>query len=72
MNIKDRSSALASAGLLKTAISVCVWSPSGWAAAISKSALLQLQAVRMWWSKSSTNLHIFSVCFLSLTATPSQ
>ncbi len=53
MNIKDRSSALASAGLLKTAISVCVWSPSGWAAAISKSALLQLQAVRMCWSKSS-------------------
>ncbi len=72
VNIKDWSSALARAGLLKTATSVCVWSPSGWAAAISKSALLQLQAVCMCWSILPTNLHIFSVCFLTLTATPYQ
>lgn len=45
MSIKDRSLALVRVGLLRTATSVCVWSPSEWAAAISKSALLHLEEV---------------------------
>lgn len=81
VNIKDRCLALARVGLLKTATSVCVWSPSAWAAAISKSALLSLQdgfygnfpsCLHGLRANLPINLHLSSVCFLTLTATPYQ